>query len=60
MSSGYPLEANWMDEVFMMYAMSDGDPFGKPERSGPGQVDAFADEEDELETAGILTSSDDD
>ena len=49
-----------MDEVFKMYAMSDGDPFGKPGDLDPGQVEAFADEEDELETAGILTSSDDD
>ena len=49
-----------MDEVFRMYAMSDGDPFGKPGDLDPGQVEAFAEEEDELETAGILTSSDDD
>ena len=49
-----------MDEVFKMHAMSDGDPFGKPSDLGHDQADAFADEEDELETAGILTSSDDD
>ena len=41
-----------MDEVFRMYAMSDGDPFGKPGDLDPDQVEAFADEEeDELETA---------
>ena len=50
-----------MDEVFRMYAMSDGDPFGEPGDLDSDQVEAFADEEeDELETAGILTSSDDD
>ena len=49
-----------MDEVFRMYAMSDGYPFGKPGDLDPGQVEAFDDEEDEMETAGILTSSDDD
>src|SRR5580698_8661559 len=55
-----PAGGNGMDEVFRMYAMSDGDSFGKPGDLDHGQVDAFADEEDELETAGILTSSDDD
>jgi len=44
-----------MDEVFKMYAMSDGDPFGKPGDLDNGQVDAFADEEDELETAGTVS-----
>ncbi len=49
-----------MDDVFKMYAMSDGDPFGKPGDLDSGRVEAFADEEDDLETSGILTSSDDD
>ena len=49
-----------MDEVFGMYAMSDSDPFGEPGNMDPVEVEAFADEEDDLETAGILTSSDDD
>ena len=31
-----------MDEVFKMYAMSGGDPTGKPGDLGSGQVDAFA------------------
>ena len=48
-----------MDEVFRMFAMSDGDPFREPGDLDPGQVDGL-EEEDELETAGILTSSDDD
>ena len=37
-----------MDEVFRMYAMSGGDPMGKPGDLDPGQVEAFADEEDEI------------
>ena len=49
-----------MDDVLRMYATSDGGPFGKPGDLDPGQVEAFAEEEDELEAAGILTSSDDD
>src|SRR5579862_5859752 len=51
---------HWMDEVFKMYAMSDGDPLRESGGLDNDQVETFSDEEDELETAGILTSSDDD
>jgi hypothetical protein len=50
-----------MDEEFKMDAVSDGDPLGEPKDLDQDQVEAFADDEEEdLETAGILTSSDDD
>ena len=50
-----------MDEVFKMYAMSDGSPVGEPDEIDPDLADDLEDdEEDEGETAGILTSSDDD
>ena len=48
-----------MDDVFRMYAMSDGNPNREPGDLDQGQVEPL-EEEDELETAGILTSSDDD
>jgi hypothetical protein len=50
---------NGMDEVFRMYAMSDGGPTGKPGDLDPDQVESYV-EEEEVETSGILTSSDDD
>ena len=49
-----------MDDQFKMYAMSDGNPTGEPEDLDPDQMADFADEEEEIEGIGILTTSDDD
>ena len=50
-----------MEDLVKMYAMSDGDPNGEPTELDPDRVEDFGDEdEEELETASVLTSSDDD
>ena len=50
-----------MEDLVRMYAMSDGDPNGEPTELDPDRVEEFSDEdEEELETAGVHTSSDDD
>jgi hypothetical protein len=48
-----------MDDVYKMYAMSDGVPDGGPQESSLGPSQDF-EEEEEFETSGIVTSSDDD
>ena len=48
-----------MEEVFRMYAMSDGDGNGEPEELDPDHEHDF-EEDDEVETSSVLTSSDDD
>ena len=47
-----------MEEVFKMHAMSDGEANAKPAESDRNH-DGF-EEDEEVETSGILTSSDDD
>ncbi len=50
-----------MEDKVKMYAMSDGNPTGEPDELDPDPVEDFADDDEEdVETAGILTSSDDD
>ena len=49
-----------MDEVFRMYAMSDGDPLGEPQELDPDHDEDFDEEDEEVETSTVLTSSDDD
>jgi len=50
-----------MEEVFRMYAMSDGSPDGEPQELDPDHDEEFNDDEDEeVETSSIVTSSDDD
>jgi hypothetical protein len=40
-----------MEEVFRMYAMSDGDPAGEPLELDPDHDDDFDDEDEEVETS---------
>ena len=49
-----------MEEVFRMYAMSDGEPTGEPQELDPDHDEDFDDEDEEVETSSVLTSSDDD
>ena len=50
-----------MEDIVRMYAMSDGNPTGEPNELDSDRANDFADEdEEEFETASILTSSDDD
>ena len=49
-----------MEEVVKMYAMSDGNPYAEPKELDPDNENDFADDEDEVETSSVLTSSDDD
>ena len=48
-----------MEEVFRMYAMSDGNPNAEPAELDSDHEEDF-EEDDEVETSSILTSSDDD
>ena len=48
-----------MEEVFRMYAMNDGNHDAEPAELNSDHEQDF-DEDDEVETSGILTSSDDD
>ena len=48
-----------MEDVYRMYAMSDGELDAEPFGLDSDQEDDF-EEDDEVETAGVLTSSDDD
>ena len=48
-----------MEEVFKMYANSDGAPDVEPAELDPDHEESF-EEDDEVETATVLTSSDDD
>jgi hypothetical protein len=47
-----------MEEVFRMYAMSDGE--AKAEPANPGSNHGDFEEDEEVETFSVLTSSDDD
>ena len=49
-----------MEEVFRMYAMSDGDPKGEPEELDPDFEGDFDDDDEDEESSSVLTSSDDD
>ena len=49
-----------MEEVFKMYAMSDGSQDVEPVELDPDHEDFEANEEEEVETSSVLTSSDDD
>jgi len=48
-----------MDEAIKMYAMSAGDPNGEPGELDPDKGE-YLEEDDDIETAGVHTSSDDD
>ena len=48
-----------MEEVFKMYAKSDGNPEVEPAELDPDHEESF-DEDDEIGTSTVLTSSDDD
>ena len=49
-----------MEEVFRMYAMSDGDLDGEPNELDPDLEGNFDDDDEDEESSSVLTSSDDD